>query len=103
MYVRVITFRLDGLEPAAYRAHASALAPAFAQWPGLLRKIWLADGPDGRLGGIYVFTDKAAADASRDTDPFRGMTTNPHFTDLKVEEFDVFDDLTSITTQETAA
>lgn len=98
MYVRMITFRLDGLDPAAYAAHTEQVAPAFAAWPGLIRKTWLADGPEGRHGGIYVFTDKAAADASRETEAFRGMTANPHFAGLNIEEYAVLDAPTAITT-----
>ncbi len=98
MYVRIITFRLDGLDAAAYRAHTEQLAPTFAEWPGLVRKVWLADGPEGRYGGFYLFTDQTAADASRDTEVFRGMTANPHFADLRVEEFAVLDAPTATTT-----
>jgi hypothetical protein len=63
MHVRVVTFRLDQLEPAAYRALAEQVAPAFAEWPGLVRKVWLADGREGRHGGVYLFADRAAGDA----------------------------------------
>jgi hypothetical protein len=91
VYVRVVTFRLDGLDPSTYRAHAEQVAPAFREWPGLLHKIWLAEGPDGRHGGVYLFTDAAAAAASRDTDLFRALTADPHLADLRVEEFAVLD------------
>ena len=97
MYVRIVTFRLDGIEPAAYRAHSEKIAPVFAAWPGLLSKVWLADGPGGRHGGVYTFADKESADASRDTDAFRGMTGNPNFTDLRVEEFDVLETPSAVT------
>lgn len=98
MYVRVVTFGLDGLDPSTYRAHAEHVAPAFREWPGLIRKVWLTDGPDGRHGGVYLFADRAAADASRDTELFRGMTANPHFTDLHIDEFAVLDAPSRITT-----
>ena len=46
MYVRIVTFTLDGpIEAAvAYRRHAAEIAPAFLDWPGLIAKGWLA-GP----------------------------------------------------------
>lgn len=103
MYVRVVTFRLNGLDPAAYGMHAEHVAPAFREWPGLIRKVWLTDGPDGRHGGVYLFADQAAADASRNTELFHGMAANPHFTDLRIDEFAVLDAPTRTTTALTTA
>lgn len=97
MYARIVTFRVHDLTPAAYEAHAAALAPAFVGWPGLLAKVWIADDEACTYGGIYLFTDRAAAERSRDTDLYRGMATNPAFADLSVREFDVLDGPTSIT------
>jgi hypothetical protein len=103
VYVRVVTFRLDGLDPSTYRAHTEQVAPGFREWPGLIRKVWLTDGPDGRHGGVYLFADRAAADASRDTELFRGMTANPHLADLRIDEFAVLDAPTRTTTALTTA
>lgn len=98
MYVRVVTFRLEGIEPADYRAQAEQIAPALREWPGLISKTWLADGPDGRHGGVYLFVDEAAADASRGTEVFQGMAANRHFADLRIDEYAVLDGPTAITT-----
>ena len=89
MHVRIVTFTLDGPADAeaAYRRHAEEIAPAFLDWPGLIAKVWLADPAARTYGGIYLFTDQAAADRSRTTDLFRGMATNPAFADLSVREF----------------
>ena len=43
MHIQVITFTLDGIDEAAYRAHAEQSAPVFAALPGLRAKIWLAN------------------------------------------------------------
>lgn len=37
-------------------------APAYSKAPGLVHK-WFSIGEDGRFGGIYLFANKAAADA----------------------------------------
>ena len=97
MYARIVTFRLDGPTPAEYQAHAAAVAPAFTAWPGLLAKVWIADDDANTYGGIYLFTDRDAANGARDTDLFRSMATNPMFADLSVREFDVIDAPTAIT------
>ena len=58
--------------------------------------MWIADDK-GTYGGIYLFTDRASADPSRDTDLYRSMTTNAAFVELSVHEFDVLDEPTTIT------
>jgi hypothetical protein len=103
MYARIVTFRLDGPTPAEYRSHAAGVAPAFATWPGLLAKVWIADDEAGIYGGIYLFADRASAERTRDTDLFRSMATNPAFADLSVREFDVLDEPTAITAPAFAA
>jgi hypothetical protein len=103
MYARIVTFRLDGLPPAAYEAHAAAVAPAFTTWPGLLAKVWIADAHTRTYGGIYLFADRASADRSRETDVFRAMAANAAFADLTVREFDVLDEPTSTTAKALAA
>ena len=39
------------------------LASSIAQEPGLLWKIWTEDEANGEAGGIYLFVDRASADA----------------------------------------
>ena len=103
MYVRIITFRLDGLSAADYQDHAVTLAPAFTTWPGLLAKVWLADDETGTYGGIYLFADRASADRSRDTDLYRAMAANHAFADLSVREFDILEEPTALTASVFAA
>ncbi|GAA4710077.1 hypothetical protein GCM10023215_59760 [Pseudonocardia yuanmonensis] len=102
MYIRIVTFGITVPE-AAYAAHAEAVAPAFTAWPGLLGKWWLADADGGTYGGVYFFTDRAAADLSRDTDTFRAMTDSPALTGITVREFDVLAAPTAVTAPDLAA
>ena len=37
MHIQVVTFRLDGIDDAAYQAHAEQNAPVFAALPPLVR------------------------------------------------------------------
>ncbi|OFB37860.1 hypothetical protein BA059_16990 [Mycolicibacterium sp. (ex Dasyatis americana)] len=96
MYVRIVTFRLAGLPAGDYQAHASKIAADFSRWPGLHSKIWLADTNTDTYGGIYLFADRDAADASRDTEIFQAMTANPQFANLHLAEFDVIAQPTAI-------
>lgn len=97
MYARIVTFRVDGPTHDEYRAQTIAVADAFAAWPGLQAKLWLADEEASRYGGIYLFDGKASADRSRDTPEFRSLEDLPIFTDLAVDEFDILPEATAVT------
>lgn len=97
MYIRIVTFRLEGPSDGEFRRHAEMIAPAFTEWPGLDAKIWLGDPDTGTYGGVYLFASAEAAAASRSTELFTGMEANPAFRDLTIREFDVLDAPTAIT------
>ena len=98
--IRIITFAL-GIPAEDYIEHATHLAPEFRSWPGLLAKWWLGDtrsgSESGTFGGVYLFATKEDADLSRETDLFRGMSSNPAFRDVTVREYDLLDAPTAIT------
>jgi len=97
MHIQVITFKLSGIDDAAYQAHAERNAPAFAALPGLRAKIWLANQQAGTYGGIYAWDDVAAMRAYQDGEIFRGLQANPGMTDLAVSGFAVLAGPTKVT------
>jgi hypothetical protein len=84
MHIKIVTFRLREMDEAGYRAVCSELAPAFAEVPGLLTKIWLGDPAGNTYGGVYLFRDVESAEAYR-------------FADVTVRDFGVYEDLTAVT------
>jgi hypothetical protein len=102
MRIRVITFTL-ALSREDYIQRATALAPEFAQWPGLLGKWWLGDAESGTYGGVYLFASREDADRSRDTDLHRNILANPALQDVTVREYDLLDAPTAFTTVALAA
>jgi hypothetical protein len=98
MQTFVITFRLHDMTDDGYRARCDELAPAFAEMPGLLTAVWLADPATGTYGGLYLFTDSGAADAFTESRLFRTVVLCPHFADLTVQRFTV-DETTTRRTQ----
>ena len=97
MYIRIVTFALAGLPAESYRQHATAVADGFTAWPGLLGKVWLADGERNRYGGVYLFASKADADRSRSTPLFAGMVGNGAFAELVIEEYESLAEPTAVT------
>ena len=80
MHIQVVTFQLDGIDQAAYHAHAEQTAPAFAALPG-----------------IYAFDDVAAMRAYQGGTIFQRLQANPHMTDLTVRDFSVLAGPTKVT------
>lgn len=58
--------------------------------------------PEGDTVCIRITCSPAspAADAGRGTEIFRGMTTDPHLTELQIEEYDVLDAPTTMTARD---
>jgi hypothetical protein len=96
MRIRIVTFGLN-VPAEAYTAHAMQIASGFTAWPGLLGKWWLGDTASGTFGGVYLFASQEDADRSRQTDLFKGMFANPALNDVIVQEYDVLDAPTAIT------
>ena len=97
MYTRIVTFRLNGPTEDQYRQQAATVAAGIAAWDGLIAKLWIADPEAETYGGIYLFASKDHADRSRQTPEFTGMVDNPAFIDLSIKEYEILDDLTTVT------
>jgi hypothetical protein len=97
MHIQVVTFKLDGIDDAAYQAHAEQIAPAFAALPGLRAKIWLANQQANTYGGIYAFDDVAAMRAYQGGKIFQELQANPHMADVTVTDFPVLAGPTKVT------
>ena len=97
MHMQVITFKLDGIDDAAYQAHAKQQAPVFASLPGLRAKIWLASQQANTYGGIYAFDDVAAMRAYQGGEIFQGLQAIPHMLDVTVRDFSVLAGPTKVT------
>ena len=97
MHMQVITFELDGIDDAAYQAHAEQVAPMFAALPGLRAKIWLANQQTRTYGGIYTWDDIAAMKAYEGGKIFQGLRANPHMIDVTARDFPVLAGPTKVT------
>lgn len=94
MHTIIITFDLVDMTEDRYREVCAELAPAFAELPGLLAKVWLTAAHGTGHGGVYLFADGPAADAYLTSALFRTARTFPHFTDIDVRRFGVDEETT---------
>ena len=97
MQALIITFRLNGLDPAAYARAAEAMAPQFAAVPGLIGKTWLADEATNTYGGVYFFADRRAVDGYLDSALVEGMRANPNLADVTAQAYGTLEAPTRIT------
>ena len=97
MHMQVITFKLNGIDDAAYQAHTEQNAPVFAALPGLRAKIWLANQQANTYGGIYTWGDVAAMRDYQGGEILQGLRANPHMIDVSVSDFSVLAGPTKVT------
>ncbi len=77
MHVQIITFGLKGLGDEEYRSHCEAIAPAFAQLPGLVSKAWLANAETNTYGGVYLWRDRRSMESYGRSDIYGGCSQTP--------------------------
>lgn len=87
-------FKVSGAE---YEQAVSPLASEFAAVAGLRWKVWLMNEAESEAGGIYLFDDESSLQAYL-TGPLAAQVKNhPALTDFSVKQFDVMEDVTTIT------
>lgn len=96
-HLQIVTFRLAGLEPEAYRAHAEAVAPAFTEIPGLRAKAWLANRSTNTYGGVYAWDSPEAMGAYIGGPIFAALLANPGIADVTTRDFAVLERPTETT------
>lgn len=97
MHVQIINFQLKDLSAEGYSKLSSEIAPAFANVPGLLSKVWLANSTTGTYGGVYLWSDHKAMAEFAKTELFNTVATHPNLANITSTDFVVMDEPTRIT------
>ncbi len=97
MHVQIINFQLKDLSEEGYAGICSEVAPAFAEVPGLLSKVWIANSSTGTYGGVYFWSDREAMEDFTKTELFHTVATHPNLANITSTDFAVMDDPTKIT------
>jgi heme-degrading monooxygenase HmoA len=98
MYALMVTFQLKDKNADTFEASYTEVAPAFADMPGLIEKIWVKQPESDTFGGVYLWHDHASCAEYRNSDMFQqNIANNPAITNLVVQEYTVLDKPTRIT------
>jgi hypothetical protein len=97
MHMQVVTFQLEDMTDAEFRAPCDEVAPAFAVLPGLISKVWLADEATGTYDGIYTWETQDAYEAYTASGLFNAIATNPKFTNISSRDSAVIEAPTWVT------
>jgi quinol monooxygenase YgiN len=97
MHIQVVNFHLNDLSDADFRALCDEVAPAFAEVPGLISKVWLANPSTNTYGGVYTWEDREAMEEYSKSELFGRVAANPNFAGVTSSDFGVLEGPTSVT------
>jgi hypothetical protein len=93
-----INYRRPAMPKAAWEArYTDDRAKPFLEVAGLQWKIWLDGADERRAGGIYLFADRAAAEAYVNGPIVARVRANPDVQELDIRIFDVRQRMSAIT------
>ena len=97
MHVQIVDFQLKDISEEQYRALCDELAPNWSELPGLLAKVWLANGPSGTYGGVYLWESRQAFETYKASELFRAVAAHTHLKGVTSRDFAVLEDPTQVT------
>ena len=98
MRIQVVNFNLEGINHDDFMLIADTAAPAFAEVPGLVSKIWLCDQENNTYGGVYTWENEQAMETFAKSELFtNAVANNPNFVNLSVKDFGILDGPSKIT------
>ena len=92
MHIQVVNFNLEGITHDDFLQIADTAAPAFAEVPGLISKVWLSDQEGNTYGGVYTWENKEAMESFGESELFtNAVKNNPNFVNLSVKSFGILE------------
>lgn len=96
-YAQIFRYSL-ALEPAQYRSKfVDPYAEAIAQFPGLIRKTWMANFDTGEFASFYVWETKEAMDRFMSSPAIAKVAAETFLTNLSITALPVHEEASRIT------
>ena len=97
MYALFVNFTVPDKTADEVVQLVEPLVPSFANLPGNLAKIWLADAEAGRYGAVYLWRDAPGMEAFLASDLWHAVENHPAFADFDVRPFTIIEPFTKAT------
>jgi quinol monooxygenase YgiN len=97
MHALFVNFNVPGRSVDEVVELLEPLVPAFSELPGMLAKIWLADGDGNRYGALYLWRDQEALEDFMASELWKSVGSHPALTNFDVRPFTVVEDFTKAT------
>lgn len=97
MHALFVNFTVPGRSAEEVIELVEPLVPSFANLPGNLAKIWLADTAAGRYGALYLWREPEDLQDFLASDLWQAVVDHPAFTDFDVRPFAVIEAFTKAT------
>jgi heme-degrading monooxygenase HmoA len=100
MHALFVNFTVPDKSPDEVIELFEPLVPSFANLPGNLAKIWLADTEAGRYGALYLWRDGQDMQEFLDSGLWQAVRDHPALTGFDVRRFAVIEPFTKATQPE---
>jgi quinol monooxygenase YgiN len=97
MHALFVNFTVPEKSPDEVIELFRPVVPSFANLPGNLAKIWLADTAAGRYGALYLWRDHEDMDTYMASDLWRAVQDDPALTDFEIRDYTVIEPFTKET------
>ncbi len=98
MHIQIINFNLKDLSEEDYQAACEEqFALAFADVPGLISKVWLANSETNTYGGVYTWRDRQAMVEFTKSGLFNAVASHLNFANIVSTDFGVLEAATEVT------
>ncbi len=98
MHIQIVSLNVEGITNDEWAKMADDLAPAFADVPGLVSKVWLVDPETNScVGGVYTWQDRQAMENYAESDLFKAVLAHPNVTNITSTDYTVMEGPTRVT------
>ena len=97
MHMQIVNFNLEGVTSDEYASMCESVAQTFAEVPGLIAKVWLADPDNNTFGGVYTWHDCQAMETFTRSALFNEVSSNPNLVNMTSKDFGILEGPTRVT------